>query len=65
MSKNYNFVTGEWEELPDNLPEDGPSKWWCQGWMAYMGGMPRDNPYDQGTLEALEWEDGYDAAEGD
>lgn len=65
MSRIYNFISGEWEELPDLMPQEGPSQWWIEGWNCYMNSDPKENPYEQGTTEYWEWQDGYDAAERD
>lgn len=61
--KCYNFVTKQWEPLPD--PDDGPTQEWVEGWNAYMHNGLSTNPYPENSCEAWEWQDGWDAARGD
>jgi hypothetical protein len=63
--KIYNFITGEYEELPHLMPPEGPSEWWIEGWNSCMNGDPEENPYEQGTTEYWEWQDGYNEAQRD
>lgn len=59
--KMLNFISGEYEEVPGFVP-GWPSEYWVEGWECYMYfGLAR-NPYDEGTYEAVEWEDGYTTA---
>ena len=62
----YNFVTGAWEAPPAAPPERiSPSEYWLEGWNTCMDGHPEGvtgNPYPEGSYEAREWQDGYDAA---
>ena len=60
----YNFVTGSWEAPPAEKLE-GPSEFWLEGWNTCMDGHPEGvtgNPYPEGSYEAWEWQDGYNAA---
>lgn len=62
--KITNFITGEEVNL-DRNPDDGPTKEWIEGWDDYMIRGYSTNPYETGSTEAREWQDGYDAAERD
>ena len=63
--KMYNFVTGKYEMPPEDIPSEGPSRWWVEGWECYMHNGLSENPYEPATTEYWEWQDGYYAAETD
>jgi hypothetical protein len=45
------------------MGEDRTVKAYNEGHLACMEGLsPRANPYDDGTVEQRQWDDGYEAA---
>ena len=61
----YNFITECWEPLCVRTDEDGPSEAWVQGWDANMHEGFGVNPFEPGTQEFDDWEDGWNTAEND
>lgn len=60
----HNFITGLDETLDDEI-QDGPTQEWVEGWECYMHNGLTANPYEEGSFEWWEWQDGHDAAERD
>jgi hypothetical protein len=61
----YDFVSAEWVRPFYRTDEDGPSEAWIQGWEANMHGGLEVNPFGSSSQEAIDWQDGWDAAERD
>ena len=64
--KIHNFVTGKDETLPKHDPNE-PTNQWIEGWLAGMSEYIKvqTNPYEQGTTEWHEWDDGWNEANND
>lgn len=60
-----NFVTGEWQRPLYRTDDDGPGEAWVQGWDARMHDGYGVNPFGSTSQEAIDWQDGWDAAEVD
>ncbi len=61
--KQYDYISREW--IRPLYFEDGPTAEWIQGWDAYMHGGSDINPFEPLTGEAIDWQDGWYAAERD
>lgn len=66
--KITNLYTGQEESLPVRDPSS-PTGAWVMGWEDYMhprtGTSVKDNPYDSGTDDWHDYEDGWEEAERD
>jgi ribosome modulation factor len=63
--KVTDWTTGEDKSLPEQ-DRNSPTVWWIEGWNDGMDGISvHHNPYRDGTTEAHEWDDGWNAAEAD
>jgi hypothetical protein len=64
--KITNWITGQEESLPVR-DTSSPTPAWVMGWEDYMGTATpfKNNPYDQGTEDWHDYEDGWEEAERD
>jgi hypothetical protein len=64
--KITDLISGEEKTIPSNKSTaDGPSAAWVEGWTAGLEGKKSTNPYPAPSWEAVEWLDGFTAAEED
>lgn len=66
MSKSYriyNFVEAKEQEFHKTVYADEPTEAWIEGWEANMVDGYKRNPYQEGTTEWCDYEDGWEEAE--
>lgn len=59
---SFNFVSGQ-EETGWDFDID-PSDAWIDGWNCCMHNTSSANPYEEGTKDYWDWNDGYEFARG-
>lgn len=58
----HDFISGQDIELPD-LDQTSPTEAWVRGWNEGMiYGLSCSNPYSPTSQEAVDWDEGRDAA---